>query len=165
MGRRTLIIMRHAKTEPSHPRGDHARGLTEAGRTHAHTVGKWLAEQNTIPTVVHSSDSARTRQTWNDVRSGLPDDVDVDVRFTRDLYTAGPQDLMEHVWAIDDDADCAVLLGHQPTVGEVINLLTGEVIECPSGTAAILTVEADSWGDVQEGTCELEYVFSPSRVG
>ena len=63
--KRRLIVMRHAKSSWKDPgQTDHERPLNGRGRRSAPLVAARLAELGWAPTRVHSSDAARTVETW-----------------------------------------------------------------------------------------------------
>ena len=87
-----LIIMRHAKSDwDTDAPTDHARPLNKRGRREAPRVAQRLVELNWIPQYIVSSDSARTRETYELMRSAFA--VAPHVEFLPMLYHAGPNDL------------------------------------------------------------------------
>lgn len=111
---RILVLMRHAQAKGFSIDGDLGRELTGSGRAAATEVGKWLLAQGVRPDVVVVSPSTRTRQTWQALREGgvHAQDVWSDAA----LYDADPQDIIESINAIPDDAGTLVVVGHAPGV-------------------------------------------------
>ena len=65
-----LVLVRHAQSAHSHPRGDHARVLTERGMADAVELGRWLARQGLGPAHVLASTAQRAAQTLAALRDG-----------------------------------------------------------------------------------------------
>ena len=69
---RRLIVMRHAKSSwKSDAETDHLRPLNKRGRDSAPLVAARLVELGWIPEAVYSSDSLRTRETWDGMMNAL----------------------------------------------------------------------------------------------
>jgi phosphohistidine phosphatase len=115
---RTLVIMRHAKAVRPHGLADVDRPLTKRGHADAAAAGVWLSATRWHPGVVLCSTSARTRETWQDVATGLvaPDSPEVPVRYDEAIYLASPRDLIEVVRTAPPDVTTALLIGHNPGV-------------------------------------------------
>src|SRR5215218_11506464 len=60
---KTLLILRHAKTQPDAPEGDHARELTERGHRNAAAMGAYIHNLTGAPDAIITSDATRARQT------------------------------------------------------------------------------------------------------
>ncbi|WP_203568921.1 SixA phosphatase family protein [Aestuariimicrobium ganziense] len=105
---RTLVLMRHAKTEPNHPMGDKARRLTMRGRSDAADVGRQLADR-AIDLVLCSS-AERTRQTVEHL--GL----DARVEYMDVLYSGGVETMLQRISEIDDEVTSLLVVGHSPTI-------------------------------------------------
>src|SRR5262245_30773186 len=98
---RLLMLMRHAKSSWKSPaQTDHARPLNKRGRHDAPRVGKRLAQDGWVPDRVVSSDSRRTRETWERMERYFPD---ARVSFTRALYGGGPTELRAEVARVSAD--------------------------------------------------------------
>src|SRR6478609_3696900 len=60
---KTLLIMRHAKTQPDAPNGDHARVLTDRGHRDATTMGRHIFTLVGVPDAIVTSDATRAHET------------------------------------------------------------------------------------------------------
>jgi phosphohistidine phosphatase len=118
--RRTLLVLRHAKTEDTRPGSkDSERRLTPDGEGQAQEVGEYLQTQGiTVDTVLCSS-ATRARQTLELLNLGdqlSPDRVDIADRF----YNAGTDTLINAVRDLPDDCHVALLVGHAPGAPGVV---------------------------------------------
>ena len=171
---RTLILLRHAKTEHGQGKPDADRELTERGHRDASGVGTWLHEQAGslgIPAIdlVICSTSTRTRQTWEAAcTSGAKAR---EVRYDGAVYNASAVRLLRLLREEVDDVDHAVLLvGHATGVPDLASLLldpgssANEVSQLQHGfgtaTMAVFRFGA-SWHDLAPATAELLTFVTP----
>ena len=113
-----LILWRHAEAEDPGPRGDLARELTKKGRKQAKAMAEWLRPRLEGGWRVLSSPAARAVQTVT------PLDIDYEIRPGLDPASSSDSYLREAGWP---DGGSVILVGHQPTIGEVVAYLLGEV--------------------------------------
>ena len=111
-----LILWRHADAEDPGPRGDFARELTKKGRKQAQAMADWLRPRLDGEWTIMSSPAARAIQTVTPL--GLP----YEVRPALDPGHGARDMLRESGWP---DAARVIVVGHQPTLGEVAAMLMG----------------------------------------
>ncbi len=157
--------MRHADTAWEGAAGDRMRALTSRGRMQAARAGVALAATGWAPTVVVCSGALRAAQTWNLLSPALP--VPGVFETTLDLYHGGPAAYLSAVDTWGGKADTVMLVGHNPSVGELVELLSEERVRF--GTAHVVLLRAvpngpwPGWG-VAMGTplrFEIERVLEP----
>lgn len=108
-----LILLRHATAERAGPRqADHDRALTRGGRKEAVEAGRVLKERGEVIDLVLSSDSKRTRQTWEGVAPEI--DAKPDVRFLHSLFEA--PDYLPILKGEARKASNVLLIGHNPAM-------------------------------------------------
>jgi phosphohistidine phosphatase len=148
---RLVVLVRHGKAESGEEGDDHGRHLTSRGRSDSADAGRWLAGQ--VDRVDHAwvSSAARAQQTWEAVRAAVPEPPDVVV--SRDLYLAGPREVVEHV--VTTDVPVQVVVGHNPTLEQVVMALTGDLHGMRPGSVAVLETTA--------GRGRLVELWSPAR--
>jgi phosphohistidine phosphatase len=136
---RLLVIVRHAKAESGEEGSDHDRRLTSRGERDAAATGRWLAGQ--VDGIDHAwvSSATRAAQTWAAMRVALPTVAHEEV--SRDLYQAGPREVVEHVTGTD--AAVQVVVGHNPTMEHALMTLTGDLHGLRPGAAAIVELTGD----------------------
>ena len=134
---RLLVIVRHGKAESGEEGSDHDRRLTSRGLDDSAAAGRWLAGQ--VARVDHAwvSSARRARQTWEAVQESLPPVAEVVV--AGDLYQAGPRDVVEHVGATD--VPVQLVVGHNPTLEQVVMTLTGDLHGLKPGAVAIVQLD------------------------
>lgn len=162
---RWLLLVRHAQAEP-YAGTDHARALTVRGREDAAAAGRWLAgfthERDAVPDAAVVSDAVRARETWEALADAAGWDLAVEP--DRALYDAGPASALDLVRAVDPQARTVVVVGHNPTIGVLVQLLQdgdGDDVAVaasaagqPTAAVAALVV-AGEWADLVEGGATL----------
>jgi phosphohistidine phosphatase len=109
------ILWRHAEAAPGTP--DVARSLVETGRRHAQLMARWLRPRLPSDLVTLSSPPVRTRPTAKalllpfNVSDALAKDSSAKAILDAANWPANPRSMM--------------LVGHQPGLGELLNLLLG----------------------------------------
>lgn len=117
-----LILMRHAKSDWSHPGlPDHDRPLNKRGKASARAMGNWLRTKGYLPDQVLCSTSERTGQTL----LGLDLSRDTDCIFTRGLYHAEASDML-HILQCKATQASVLMLGHNPGICEMANRLVSD---------------------------------------
>ena len=143
MGRR-LVLMRHAKSDWSNAGlGDHERPLNGRGRPSTPAVAAELRARGFVPDAVASSDSQRTTETWLLLAAELG--LDVEPRWSSDLYLAGPATILGAAATLPAEATCGLILGHNPGMSEAATLLAGLPMELRTADAALFEADGDAW--------------------
>ena len=115
---RTLLILRHAKSDWSTGQADFDRPLNERGRRDAFAAGEALAGFGIIDRVLSSS-STRTRQTWGRAVEGGAEAREVE--YSDDLYLASPQTMEQLLRGVPAETSSAMIIAHFPGVLGAVN--------------------------------------------
>jgi phosphohistidine phosphatase len=138
----TLVVVRHAKAEQV-AATDLERELTDQGRADAAAAGKWLAAAGVPPDHALVSAATRAVQTWEALAGGAGWSLNADL--DPGLYSAGPDTALDLVREVDEGYGTVVLVGHNPTMAVLAQLLD------------------DGEGDVEAGNA-MATGFPPSAV-
>jgi phosphohistidine phosphatase len=143
---RTLVLLRHSKTEP-HRSDDHSRRLTSRGRDDAAQVRRWLSVEDLVPDRVVVSTSARTRETWElaSVGHAVPE-------YDDRVYEASVSDLLEVVEQTSPDVTTLVIVGHNPSIEQLAWALDDsdearERTDRGMSTSGVAVFELGAWTD------------------
>jgi len=123
---RTLVLLRHAKADRPNGVADVDRPLTDRGHADSAAAGAWLAKQGYAPDLVLCSPSKRTRQTWHSVAVALARAASPTVRYERELYDGGAEDLLKVIQTADPAARVVMVIGHNPSVSLLSELLDSD---------------------------------------
>lgn len=137
---RTLVVMRHGKSDWSVDASDQDRPLTDRGRSQAAEAGRWLEEHGGVLDLALVSPAERARAAWVLASAELSEPPPL--RSEARAYTFDGLELMALVRSLEDEHR-VVLVGHNPACEEMLELLTGERPEMK--TSALAVVELPDW--------------------
>jgi phosphohistidine phosphatase len=120
------LLIRHAKTEQGSP--DVQRALTGRGRRDAAALGEWLRANDLVPDHVVVSPAVRSQQTWRFAAEAMGAEVAVSVDDR--IYSNDVDGLVEVVRELPESAEVAALVGHNPSIQELVAAWT------PAGEAS-----------------------------
>ena len=90
---------------------------------------------------------------------------DAPTEATRDLYLAGPSNLLRAIRSADDSADVLLLVGHQPGWGETVGRLIGRAaVRFPTAALARVDVDVARWAEVAFDCGELVWLVPPKAL-
>lgn len=107
---RTLLLMRHAKSDYPTGVADHERPLAPRGVRQAGLAGDWLRAHAPAIDGVLCSTATRTRETLRNIR------IDAPVRYSERLYASTPGTLIDEINTVDDGINTLLVIGHEPTM-------------------------------------------------
>ena len=158
MPTKTLVVLRHAKSSWRTPDLDIRRPLAERGRQDARAAGEILAGYRLD--VVLCSSATRARQTWEGAVEGGASCADV--RYSEAIYHAWADELLSELRDLSEDQPTALLIGHQPTLSDLVlglakpSELTLQVAErFPTSALCVLTYRG-AWRTLGEGKATLK---------
>jgi phosphohistidine phosphatase len=156
---RTLLLMRHAKSDYPDGVADHDRPLAPRGVREAGLAGDWLRAN--VPTIdgVLCSTATRARQTL--ANTG----IDALVRYSERLYGATPGTMIDEISQTADTVVTLLVIGHEPTTSALALTLAGDdgtdataaeriSTKFPTSAIAVLAVPG-AWEDLEPGRAAL----------
>lgn len=163
MGRmKTLLLMRHAKSSWKHPEiKDHERGLNKRGKKDAPRMSKLLADNELVPQRILTSTAERSRQTVDAVLEATS--FNGEVSFLDALYMAEPEIYLELLSLMPDDLERILVIGHNPGLEGLLQILSGRVESLPTAAIAYLSLPIHSWKEIRthEEPGELIALWTP----
>lgn len=156
--------MRHAKSSrKDNDITDHERPLNKRGKLAAPRMGRLLKEEGLVPDLILSSSAKRARLTAEAVadQSGYEGNV----RVSTDLYATGPGAFIRTLQFIADDPDRVLVVGHNPGLEELLEVLTRQVKTLPTASLVQVDLPIDSWKELTEETQgELVFIWKPREL-
>ena len=158
---RTLILMRHAKSDWNSPQlADHDRPLNARGRRAAPLMARHLLGMGTRTDVILASSALRVQETLTLLQSEW--EPQATVWTVPNLYLASPQEIIRQVEALHDDWHRAMVIGHNPGLSLLASQLSGEPMELPTAAIALFTSTSNGWtGALTSATWTLEALWKP----
>ena len=141
---KTLLILRHAKSSWNHPElSDYDRPLNTRGKRDAPRMGKHLRQEGLIPDRILTSSAKRARKTASKVAKtcgyiGKVEKLDA-------FYDTVPGVYFETLKALPNKYQRVMVVGHNPTVEQLVNHLTGRVERMPTAALAHIEIPIERW--------------------
>ncbi len=151
----TLIVLRHSKAASPLGTRDFERPLADRGLRDSTRVGDELRGKQWVPQQVICSTALRTRQTLDGLSIAAP------AEFEQRVYQGDADDLLE-LLNEQGREDMLLLVGHNPSVHQLVLDLTGaEVRSFPTSAAAVIEFDGD-WADLGPGGGRLVELWTPN---
>jgi phosphohistidine phosphatase len=157
-GLRTLILLRHGKSDYPGGARDFDRPLADRGEAEATVAGRWLRSTQPPIDAVICSAALRTRQTLAATGIVAP------VRYAQQLYDASPGELLAEIQTVSPDARTLLVIGHAPGIPAIAKQLAGDNSDSkalaemsskfPTSAMAVLRFDRD-WTDLGPGGAAL----------
>lgn len=158
-----LAILRHARAAIDLPGGsDFDRPLEERGREDARRLGQELKRLGKRFDLVLASEALRVRETIAELARGYGDELPV--RYEPGLYGATPSMLLGLIRALPTECTAPLIVGHNPTMQQIIFDLTGAdgqgwrvkvAAGFPTCAFASIALPAQQWSEVAPGQGEI----------
>jgi phosphohistidine phosphatase len=164
--KRTLILLRHAKSDWSTGESDHQRPLNARGERDAPLTGQWLAQTERVPELVMCSTARRTRETYELAAEAF--ESEPTVVFTDALYGASAGEMLEVVRSVPEDVRTLMVVSHNPGTHSLAMVLADdsnpELVNrvhngYPTNTATVLETESE-WATLDPGGASIVDVMS-----
>jgi phosphohistidine phosphatase len=167
---RTLLLLRHAKSDWDQAREDHERPLAPRGRRAAKRMGAHLAESGVRPDLVLCSTALRARDTWRFAAAALG--AEPELELVPELYLASPARILERVRSAPDRCHTLLVVGHNPGFQELAVQLAGgprsapgeRIGKFPTAALARFTLANGGWRGLAPGKVQLADFVRPSEL-
>ena len=168
---RRLLLLRHAKAEAPAGGEDYERALTDRGRDDARRIGDLIAARGLVPDLLIYSSAERTRETAEIVAASWPKRVK---SVAEDgLYEASRPFIFMKVRGAPDRARVAMIVGHNPGIGDLAAHLTGfgaredrsRLADAfPTCGLAVLDFSIEHWANVEPHGARLVRFVTPADL-
>ena len=160
---KTLFLLRHAKSSwKDSSLADIDRPLNARGLRAAELLGDYVKKQKLSFDLVLSSPALRTRETIEIVLKTA--NLQTDLRYDQRIYEASPAALIDVITQIEEGQRTVVLVGHNPGIERLIEILTSAIVQVSTGTFARIDLKVSQWSKVLESSGQLEWVVKPKDL-
>ena len=151
-----LYLVRHAKSSWSDPSlSDRDRPLNKRGRRSAPDMGRRLAAQGHLPELIISSPARRAFSTARKIAKKLGYDRS-EIMTDESLYFSGTGSMLELLENLDDDYQKVMIVGHNPAMTSLMNILSGSSIDnMPTCAVAVINYPMTSWSELRSTDGQL----------
>ena len=161
---KTLLVLRHGKSSwGSSNVSDHDRTLKPRGERAAERMGREIRDRGLTLDLIVSSTARRARDTA--ILAAKAAGYENEITFTPELYLSSARHQLEILAAhAGDTARCVMMVGHNPTLEDVIETLTEEDVRLTTGNLARIELEIDSWADLPKAWGRLDFLLRPREL-
>ena len=144
---KTLLILRHAKSSWNYPElSDYERPLNRRGKRDAPRMGAHLRQEGLIPDRILTSSAKRARKTASRVAkacgyTGKVEKLDAFYDSVAGVY-------YEVLQALPDKYQRVMVVGHNPTMEQLVSHLTGHIERMPTAALAHIEIPIQHWEEL-----------------
>lgn len=154
--------MRHAKSSWTDPSlSDFERPLNERGRRAAPFMGGVLKREGLIPDHIICSPAKRTKETAELVQAAV--ELDLEIGNDARIYEATAGELIDVVSEMPETSSRALLIGHNPSSEQFLQIMTGAIEAMPTAALAVIDLDIGSWAEIAPGKGKLRRLFRPKE--
>ncbi len=144
---KSLLLLRHAKSSWKDLNlDDHDRPLNKRGKRNAPRMGRLMKEKGLLPDLIITSTAKRARKTA--VKAARAADFQGEIIQAAKLYHAEPEEMLQVLGTLGRGPASVMLVGHNPGMEELLNMLHGRDEEMPTGALAHLEAKLDDWNEL-----------------
>ena len=159
---KTLLIIRHAKSDQSFFGNDFERPLNERGKKDAPEMAKRLLDRDINIDAFVASPAKRAKRTAELFCETYKQNTG-DIVFISALYHAPAREFYEVIKTLDDKLDTIAIFAHNPGISYFVNELINDTRVDNMPTCAIFAVQMniDHWKDFAKAKKELLFFDYP----
>jgi phosphohistidine phosphatase len=158
-----LIILRHAKAVQDDSLDDIDRYIVEKGKQDIGKIGTFFNSLRIKPEIILCSDALRARQTLELFLDAAG--IETKIIYKRTIYENNEGKIIELISNSGGDAETLMLVGHLPSVENIVNALSKNRIEnFSTSTVAVLGFDIGSWKEIISCKGVLEVFKSPAML-
>lgn len=159
---KTVILLRHAKSSwKNEDLSDFDRPLNARGLEAAPLIGSLMFDKKIEADAILSSPAKRARQTAVLVRETAQ--LKPQIRYEEKIYEASPLALFYLLAEQDDKNGSILLVGHNPGLERLTEILTGETVAMKTATLAKIDLPIEKWSEINPNCGKLSFVLYPRR--
>jgi phosphohistidine phosphatase len=145
-----LVLIRHAKSSWEDEKlADFERPLNKRGKKDAPFMGDIIKETVGKPQLIISSPAKRAFSTAKKIAKSLnysKSEIKTDLK----IYHAEDTELIRIIKKISDKYDFVALVGHNPSITEVANILgDSQIINVPTAGVVVMEFDLNLWEEIK----------------
>ncbi|WP_292655213.1 histidine phosphatase family protein [Nitratifractor sp.] len=164
--KRTLYLMRHAKSSWKKPLPDRERPLNRRGKEAAERIGRELVKRGITPDLILASDAKRARSTAKRLLRAFPTHQRALLQLDPALYDADARKILQEIARTDPKVRQLMVIAHNPGISELAALLTSDrsLEWLPTGALVGIEIEGKDWKAIEPGDGELILRLFPREL-
>jgi len=162
---KTLYIVRHAKSSWESPDLDDLnRPVIENGIRKTKKVIDFLLNENVGVDLIISSHALRAIETARLLADGLGYQKS-DILINTNIYNSDEEHMLNEVYALPNDKDNIMLIGHNPTFTQFANFFLAKKIDfLPTSAVISISFDTERWEKIESCIKKVNFVAFPKRI-
>lgn len=162
---KTLYIVRHAKSSWDSPDlDDLKRPIIENGIRKTKKVIDYLISENVKVDLIVSSHALRAIETACLLAYAL-NYLKSDILINNNIYNNDEEGMLNEVYALPNDKDSIMIIGHNPTFTQFANFFLDKKIDfLPTSAVISISFETDKWEKIESCFKKVNFVAFPKRI-
>ena len=159
-----LYLVRHAKSSWKYPTlDDFERPLNKRGRETAPLMGKILKKLDTSPDLIISSPATRASMTARIISDQMNYPLEK-IRYDESIYASSENELLHTIAEIDDQITTAMLIGHNPGLTCLANLIgDSSISNIPTSGVCCIELNISSWNKIGKHRGKVKFFEFPKK--
>ncbi len=166
---KTVLLMRHGKSDWEEGISDFDRPLAKRGIGDVPLLGRFLLKTKKVPSVIISSPAKRAKETSELLARACR--YKSDIRYSDSIYENSSGEIMKLLQKLDDSIESVMVIGHNPAIEEATKKLCFRElkslengIKFPTGAIVCLGAEIESWSELYPGNCSIYWFVVPRLI-
>ncbi len=159
-----LYLLRHSKSSWENPNlDDFDRPLNKRGKRDAPFMGSLLRKFDIKPDLIISSPAKRAYTTAKEITKEINYPQKKIIK-NEDIYLASAGELLRIINELPDDADSVMLVGHNPGLTQICNLLcNANIVNIPTSGFTEIHFPVSSWKEIVPDSGKLIVFEYPKK--
>lgn len=157
---KTLILVRHAKSDWPEDTDDFDRPLAERGIENAHKMAAYLMQNGIHIDQFISSPALRALHTCEIFN----ETYHIEILTNRKLYNANENNFESVIYDLNDDLNSVAMFSHNNGISNFANMMSGDIFAFPTCGVAGFQVDCESWADFEGAKKKLLFFYEPKKI-
>ena len=157
---KTLILVRHAKSDWPENTDDFDRPLAERGLEDAVKMSKFLKDNNIEIEKFVSSPAVRALNTCKIFNQTY----DIEIDTNQKLYNPSERNFESVIYDLENDVNSVAMFSHNNGISNFANSMSDDVFMFPTCGVAGFQIETDSWSDFENAKKKLVFFYEPKKI-
>ncbi len=157
---KTLLLIRHAKSDWPENTDDFDRPLAEKGIHDAEKMSLFLKEKNIQIEKFFSSPALRAITTCEILNK----EYQIEIETIEKLYNASETNFENITLGLDDKLNKVAMFSHNNGISNFANSMSEDVFMLPTCGVAGFEISCDSWSDFHDAKKKLIFFYEPKKI-
>ncbi len=157
---KTLILVRHAKSDWPENTTDFDRPLSDKGDHDAEKMAHFLKENNIEIDKFFSSPALRAFTTCEIFNK----EYQIEIETIQKLYNASDTNFEQITVGLDDQLDKVAMFSHNNGISNFANSMSEDMFMFPTCGVAGFEIDCDSWSNFHEADKKLIFFYEPKKI-